>query len=204
MNVRNNSNFAGIASFATIQVNTDLICDSDYDLDSTAGTIVVGVMTATNIKVGSGSTIITTTVKGVGINTLAPSAALDVAVPARIQSSFEFPQTVSSVSQVVTLSIDEAQTFELTTTQNIAQFVLQNIVPNSTVSFTLKITQGATPRTVDIDDFRTNGGAVIPVYWPGGVIPTVTNSANVTDIYSFITFDGGSSLYGVVGGQNFS
>ena len=31
-----------------------------------------------------------------------------------------------------------------------------------------------------------------------------TSAADKTDIYSFMTFDGGTSLFGVVGGQNFS
>ena len=39
---------------------------------------------------------------------------------------------------------------------------------------------------------------------PAAVTPTVTTTASKTDIYSFMTFDGGSELYGVVGGQNFA
>jgi hypothetical protein len=35
------------------------------------------------------------------------------------------------------------------------------------------------------------------------VVPVVTTTASKTDIYNFITFDGGSSFYGVSGGQNF-
>ena len=42
------------------------------------------------------------------------------------------------------------------------------------------------------------------MYWPGGVLPIVTPVADKTDIYSFMTFDGGASLFGVIGGQNFS
>ena len=56
-----------------------------------------------------------------------------------------------------------------------------------------------------IDTFKDSGGSAIPVYWPGGgTLPEVTQTASKTDIYSFMTFDGGSSLYGVVGGQNFA
>tara|TARA_A100001388_G_C28554055_1_gene396256 strand:- start:218 stop:421 length:204 start_codon:yes stop_codon:yes gene_type:complete len=47
-------------------------------------------------------------------------------------------------------------------------------------------------------------GIAIPVSWSGGVLPTVVNVGLKTDIYSFQTFDGGASLYGVVVGQNFS
>ena len=32
----------------------------------------------------------------------------------------------------------------------------------------------------------------------------MTNAVNAIDVYSYITFDGGTSLYGIVGGQNFS
>ena len=56
-----------------------------------------------------------------------------------------------------------------------------------------------------IDTFNDSGGSAIPVYWPGGgTLPEVTTTAEKTDIYSFMTFDGGSSLFGVVGGQNFA
>ena len=48
----------------------------------------------------------------------------------------------------------------------------------------------------------------IPVYWPGGIVPTMTQTASKTDIYSFKFFNGSAitsaGLYGVVGGQNFS
>jgi hypothetical protein len=69
----------------------------------------------------------------------------------------------------------------------------------------MKITQDSTGnRAVGIDTFKTSGGASIPVYWPGGgVLPIVTPTADRSDIYSFKTFDGGSTFYGVVGGQNF-
>ena len=34
-------------------------------------------------------------------------------------------------------------------------------------------------------------------------IPVVSTEPNDVDIYSFMTFDGGSTYYGVVSGQNF-
>jgi len=105
---------------------------------------------------------------------------------------------------VVTLDLTEAQSFLLTTTEDISSFTLQGASANSTTAFTMKILQGSTARGVGIDTFRTSGGIPIPVYWPGGVSPTVTPVADKTDIYSFMTFDGGASLYGVIGGQNFS
>ena len=73
-------------------------------------------------------------------------------------------------------------------------------------NFSIKLTQDGTGGYgVGIDTFVDNGGNPIDVYWPGGgVVPIPTTTASKTDIYSFKTFDGGSSLYGVVGGQNFA
>ena len=51
---------------------------------------------------------------------------------------------------------------------------------------------------------KDTGGNALDVYWPSGVVPIVTTTADKADIYSFKTFDGGGSLYGIVGGQNFS
>ena len=53
----------------------------------------------------------------------------------------------------------------------------------------------------------TNGGSATitwdtDVVWPGGVTPTLSSSG--TDVLSFLTTDGGSTIYGFVGGLNFS
>ena len=66
--------------------------------------------------------------------------------------------------------------------------------------YAVKSPSGAT----GITTFYDASGGAIELMWPaGGVIPTVTTGAGKSDIYSFRTFDGGSSFYGVVGGQNF-
>ena len=165
-------------------------------------------MTATQLNIGVGGTILSTPANaefsGVGVGTTAPRAELDVEGTARLKSYYEIAKPVSSDSGVVTLNLSEAQSFLLTTTEDISSFTLIGAKANSTTAFTLKILQGSTARGVGIDTFRTSGGAAIPVYWPGGVLPIVTPVADKTDIYSFMTFDGGASLFGVIGGQNFS
>ena len=108
----------------------------------------------------------------------------------------------------VVLDLGNSSVFDLTLDNNVDKFELINI-PTDGGTFTIKLTQDTTGgRTVDIDDFNTIAPANIPVYWPGGVVPTMTSTASKTDIYSFKFFDGSSittaGLYGVVGGQNFS
>jgi hypothetical protein len=199
--VANASRFISTANFDG-NVNVSGIL-SATDINFTGGQVNIGIITATTLNVGSGGTILTATT-GIGIGTTSPSAELDVNGDARFRTYHEFAKTVTNSGANVTLDLNQAQTFLFTPTQNITTITLINAVPSSTTSFTLRVKQGSTPYTVAVDTFRTLGGDAIDVYWPGGVVPVVTNSASATDIFSFMTFDGGTSLYGVVGGQNFS
>ena len=203
--VNNQSRFLSTATYVGDVSIVGKLEASNFDINSSSSNITVGILTATNINIGVGGTILTTTANGVGINSTQPSAALDVTEPARLQSTYEIPQTVTSSSNTINLRVDESNTFLHTTSENVNRFVLSGIKAGSSASFTIKIAQNATTaRTVNVDAFETTGGVNIPVYWPGGVVPTVTNAVNAIDVYSYITFDGGASLYGVVGGQNFS
>ena len=204
--VGNESRFNGVANFdGGAIVGGTLTATGAFDLDNTSGQITAGVVTATTIQSGAGSTILSVTSSGVGIGTTVARADLDVQTRAKFTSYYEIAEVVTSSSNNVDIDLTKSQTFTLTTTENVTTFTLTGAAANSTTAFTLKITQnGTTPYTVDLDSFRTSSNAVIPVYWPGGVLPIMTNVAGKTDIYSFMTFDGGSSLYGVIGGQNFS
>jgi hypothetical protein len=204
--VGNESRFDGISRFDSgVIVGGALTATGPFDLDNTSGTITAGVVTSTTIQSGAGSTILSVTSTGVGIGTTVARSALDVDGRARFNSYHEIAQTVTSSANDVELDLSIGQSFLLTTSENVTSFTLKGAALNSTTAFTLKITQDATtPYTVDIDNFRTESSSVIPVYWPGGIAPIVTTVAGRVDIYSFMTFDGGTSLYGVVGGQNFS
>ena len=103
----------------------------------------------------------------------------------------------------MTIDLAIAQSFTLTVDEAVTSFTLKN-PPSGSTAFTVKILQDSTGYSVGISTFNDNGGSSIPVYWPAAVTPTVTTTASKTDIYSFMTFDSGSSLYGVVGGQNFA
>tara|TARA_E500000318_G_scaffold19314_2_gene20139 strand:+ start:2924 stop:8779 length:5856 start_codon:yes stop_codon:yes gene_type:complete len=205
------SRFIGTADFngdvsigATLSVGNNLIIGAGA---TNISQINVGVVTSSTIHVGFGTTTSTFVAQsgvGVGIGTTTPSTDLDVNGETRFKTYHEFTKDISSSSGVVTIDLKDSMSFNLTTSENVTQFNLVGVTTGSSTAFTLKINQGSTVYGVGIDTFRTSGGGAIPVYWPGGVTPIVTPAANVTDIYSFMTFDGGSSLYGVIGGQNFS
>jgi hypothetical protein len=201
--VNGSARFDGTISANNVVI-TGILTASSYNFTSSNGVINAGIVTATSLSVGSGGTAITSVSNNVGIGTTVPRAKLDVEGTLRIKTSREAVETLSIASNVVTVDLSRAQNFLLTATANVNQFTITN-PPGEASSFTIKITQDATGgRVIDIDDFRTAGGSLIPVFWSGGgVIPIVTPTANRSDIYTFKTFDGGSTWYGVVVGQNF-
>jgi len=198
--VNNKTILAGFTTTKDVLVG-GAITATTYRLDSTSSNIRAGIVTATTLVVG---TAVSTSGSQVGFGTAVPRAKVDIEGSAKFKTYSENvqPLTVSGGNVDVDLSI--AQSFTLTVTSAITQFTLLN-PPSGSTAFTIKILQDSTGYSVGIDTFKTSAAVIIPIYWPGGgIVPIVTITPNKTDIYSFMTFDGGASLYGVVGGQNFA
>ena len=193
------SKFTGLTTVSDINVTGILTAANALLTDAN---ITAGIVTATNLQVG---TAITTSSNNVGLGTASPRAKLDIEGETRLKAYSEHVEALSISSNEVTVNLSLANTFTLTVDDDVDSFVLTNI-PSDSTEFTIKIAQDSTgSRAVGIDTFKTSGGVAIPVYWPGGgVLPIMTQSASKTDIYSYKTFDGGTTLYGFVGGQNFA
>jgi hypothetical protein len=184
---------------------TGIITASSYRFNGGTGSINAGIVTTGTLVVGTAGTVITTTSSQlVGVGTASPREKLDVEGTLRTKIVREAVHTLLISANVVTVDLSIAQNFLLSATANVNSFTIIN-PPSEVSSFTIKIDQDATGgRIIDIDDFKTSGGFVIPVYWPGGgIIPVITSTPSRSDIYTFKTFDGGSNWYGVVVGQNF-
>ena len=139
------------------------------------------------------------------VSELSCRGQLDVEGRAQIWFLSRSRTNVTSSSGIVVLDLSKNQTFLLTTSEAVTRFDIKGVAADSTTAFTIKILQGTGPFGVGINTFSNlDSGSSVPVYWPGGVLPVVTPVAGRSDIYSFMTFDGGTSLYGVIGGQNFS
>ena len=207
--VNNRSIFDGPINANSSLVVSGIFTSTSFRLDSSTSNIRAGIVTATTSVVNSSFTVgtaFTVTSSGnIGFGVLSPTEQIDINRRVKFKSYYEGVSALSVASLNVNVDLTTAQTFTLIPTSNITRFTLQNPPTGSnSTSFTIAITQGSTPFTVAIDTFYNSSGSLIPVYWASGVVPTVTNVAGARDVYSFTTFDGGSTLYGVVGGQNFS
>jgi hypothetical protein len=206
--VSNGSRFISTATFETEVAIGGTLTSTKFNLNGPSdGYIKAGVTTSSIIHVGTSGDVLSVSdsTERIGVGIAVPRSKFDVEGLTRLKTHHENVTTVSSSSNVVTLDLSAAQNFNLTLLENVTHFTVIN-VPSDSSSFTIKITQDPTgSRTVDLDDLRDNGGSSIPVHWPGGgVLPIVTPTGGRSDIYTFKTFDGGSSFYGVVVGQNFN
>ena len=210
MHVFSEAKFAGIATVNDLTVAGFSTVVGNFDIQNSSGQITAGVVTATTLNVGAAGTIITTQVGfgSVGIGSTQPTAMLDVDGHTKFKTYSEAVTSPSISANEVSLDLSAAQSFTITASDDINAFVLTN-PPSGSTSFTVKILQDSDGgHSVGIDTFKDGSGTAIPVYWPGGVLPIVTPTADRSDIYSFKTFDGdditSAGLYGVVGGQNFA
>lgn len=199
--VRNNAVFDGRLDVVNVNVS-GVITATSHKLDSTTGEIRTGIITATNIVVG---TALSTSSNQTGFGTASPRAKVDIEGSVKFKTYSEFVQTLDISSGNVTINLSDAQSFHLIVDEDVTQFTLLN-PPTGATAFSILIDQDSTGGySVGIATFKDSGGTVIPTKFPaGGVLPIVTTTAGKSDIYSFKTFDGGSTLYGVVGGQNFA
>jgi len=202
--VQNGAIFNSDVTAAHINVSGALTATT-YRLDSSSSNIKAGIVTTSTLIVGTSGTVITTTSSQlVGIGTLSPRAKLDIEGSVKFKTYSENVEELSISSGNVNVDLAKAQTFNLNVNSAVSQFTVLN-PPTGSTTFTIKIVQGSTAFSVGIDTFKTSAGVGLTVYWPGGgVLPVVTVVANKTDIYSFKSFDGCSSLFGIVGGQNFA
>jgi hypothetical protein len=201
MVVNGNATFAGLVTTRdAIVVGVLTASGGSYDLDSSTGRVNAGFVTTGVLNV-TGTTTLTGNVTAGGDIT-ASSGHL------KMKTFSEASSTITPAGGVITLNLDNANTFDCTLNQSVSQINLSNIPVASAsegITFSLRVTNGST-YTVDFDDFRySSSGIGIPVYWPGGITPTMTSGSGKIDLYSFKTFYVGTelTLFAVVGGQNF-
>ena len=160
--------------------------------NSTATTVSIGGAASSTINIGA-----TDATSTIDLNS-------NILREVELRNYFDSKGTVTytgGMTQNLAVDLSTGNVFVYTTTGSISTITVNNIPSkaNTAVGFTLVLTCGNALYSVTYDAF-TSGGLV----WAGGTPPTPTNTVNNTDIVSFVTYNGGTTWYGFVGGLNFS
>ena len=103
---------------------------------------------------------------------------------------------VANTGATYTIDLENGNVFNLTLTDNCTYTFSNPPASGSAGAFTLIQNQDGTgSRTVTWP---------ASVEWAGGSAPTITSTLSSTDVFTFITTDGGTTWYGFTGGQDFS
>ena len=140
------------------------------------------------------------TQSNVGINTLTPTASLEVVgtIKGTLKSCAETQSIPVLASGVITLDMTAGAVFTYQRTTAAVTVVFSN--QHTGTANTL-----ATSFTVVLKSLTTAGSVVWPatVKWSGGTAPALTSLTGKTDIISFMTVDQGVSWFGFLAGNNF-
>jgi hypothetical protein len=181
-NVVGNINGSGISTLSSVIVGSATTITS-------GGVNAVGVVSATSYTTkGSGSYQIG------GTDIITSGRVVQYAT---LQGYAEKRYAFGNTGTAPTLDLSNGTFVTATLTGNATWvFSLGSVPSGDTVAFTLHLTNdGTAGRTITWP---------VSVVWPNGVVPTRTTTANRTDVYTFYTFNGGSTWYGNLSLYNYS
>ena len=105
----------------------------------------------------------------------------------------ENQSAVTSSAGSLTVDCTAGNIFSLALSENVTSTTFSNPPATGTAfAFSLFVTQDATARTI---------AWPASVAWPSATAPTLSATSGDVDIFTFTTFDGGTTWYGVVSGQ---
>jgi len=102
---------------------------------------------------------------------------------------------VTSSSNAATLNLRDGSVFTHTLSENVTYTFSNPAAAGYASSFTLKITQDSSARTI------TWPGSVD---WAAATAPTLSTGSGDVDVFVFLTVDGGTTYYGFTAGQDLS
>lgn len=92
----------------------------------------------------------------------------------------------------LTLDLSTAGIFYVNLNANITTLTISSVPSIGASTFTLILTGDGTLRTITWPS---------KINWPDSTTPTLTTANGYSDIFSFMTLNGGSVWYGFIGGQ---
>lgn len=114
----------------------------------------------------------------------------------RLKDYGEVWQTLTSSSGAVTFNLETANHGSLTLTENVTSFTFSNWTATGHVcGRLLRVIQDSTARTITWP---------AAVKWANGSAPTLSTGSGDIDMLYFESWDGGTTIYGFVRGQDFA
>ena len=159
--------------------------DTAASLTITSADINGGTVDGTNIGATTAGTGAFTTLSATGNTTITAELTAD--------SYNESKGTVTSSAGSLTIDCHNGNVFSLALSENVTSTTFSNPPATGTAfGFSLFVTQDATARTI---------AWPAAVAWPSGTAPTLSTTSGDVDIFTFTTFNGGTTWYGIVSGQ---
>ena len=192
-------------SNAIVDLGTDALEFKDAYFDGTveADAISIGgtavTSTAAELNILDGVTATATELNYLDISTLGTTEA-SKAVTADANGVVKFDNgiqeestAVSSSSNAATINLRDGTVFTHTLSENVTYTFSNPAASGYASTFTLKVTQDSSARTI------TWPGSVD---WAGGTAPTISTGNGEVDVFVFHTVDGGTTYYGFTAGQD--
>ena len=107
--------------------------------------------------------------------------------------TIEESTAITSSSEQATINLRDGNNFTHTLTENVTYTFSNPSASGRVSSFTLKVVQDSTARTIIWPN---------SVNWAGGSAPTLSTGSGDCDLFVFITYDGGTAYYGFTAGQD--
>ena len=186
----------------TLTIGGDIAVNGG-DLTTTAGTASLFNTNATTLNIGGATSSTINIGATAGTSTIDLNSNLLKEVEFR--NYFETKATASTtavgMATYLVCDLSSSNVFTYTFAGNISGISVTNIPSksNTSVGFTIVVTNNNILATFNYDVFASGS-----VKWAGGTPPTSTSTVGNTDIISYVTYDGGTTWYGFVGGLNFS
>jgi hypothetical protein len=132
----------------------------------------------------------------IGVGTSSPATLLDVdgtlTTNALVVEGGITEDAVTLTGTATTIDISAATNFVHDLTGATTYTFSNPAATGNASSFTLKIIQGSTARTITWPS---------SVDWAGGTAPTLSTANDAVDVFVFYTIDGGTNYYGFTAGQ---
>ena len=157
--------------------------------------------TASELNILDGVTATTAEINYLDITTLGTSEASKVVTSdangvTKFDNGIQEESTaVSSSSNAATLNLRDGSVFTHTLSENVTYTFSNPAASGYASSFTFKITQDSSARTITWPN---------SVDWAAATAPTISTGSGDVDVFVFMTVDGGTTYYGFTAGQDLS